>query len=98
MIQVENFKWIHTDRFLESKLKAHGNTKDSKRVKRHMERGAKKKANLFKNRFRSGGEENERRMENNVLRVMRVHNGLDLLGNNARNSSCYLLSLHWFFP
>ena len=33
------------------------------------------KANLFKNRFRSGGEENERRMESNLMREMRVYDG-----------------------
>ena len=32
---------------------------------------ANKKANLFKNRFRSGREENERQMENNVMQEMR---------------------------
>ena len=41
------------------------------------------KANLFENRFRSGGEENERRMENNVMQEMRVYDGylvcLDLM-------------------
>ena len=35
----------------------------------------KEKANLFKNHFRSGGEENERRMANNVMRGMRVYDG-----------------------
>ena len=34
-----------------------------------------KKANLFKSRFRSGGEENERRMANNVMQEMRVYDG-----------------------
>ena len=34
-----------------------------------------KKANLFKIHFRSGGEENERRMENNVMQEMRVYDG-----------------------
>ena len=33
------------------------------------------KANLFKNYFESGGEENKRRMENNVMREMRVYDG-----------------------
>ena len=31
--------------------------------------------NLFKNRFRSGGEANERRMANNVMKEMRVYDG-----------------------
>ena len=35
----------------------------------------KEKANLFENRFRSGGEENKRRMKNNVLQEMRVYDG-----------------------
>ena len=35
----------------------------------------KEKANLFKKRFRSGGEENERRMANNVMQEMRVYDG-----------------------
>ena len=33
------------------------------------------KANLFENRFGSGGEENERRMANNVMQGMRVYDG-----------------------
>ena len=33
------------------------------------------KANLFENCFRSGGEENERRMVNNVMQEMRVYDG-----------------------
>ena len=33
------------------------------------------KAKVFENRFRSGGEENERRMENNVMRGRRVYDG-----------------------
>ena len=36
---------------------------------------AKKMANLFKNRVRSGGEENKRRMANNVMQEMRVYDG-----------------------
>ena len=41
------------------------------------------KANLFENCFRSGGEENERQMANNVMRGIRVCDGylvcLDLM-------------------
>ena len=41
------------------------------------------KANLFENRFRTGGEENERRMANNVMQGRRVYDGylvwLDLM-------------------
>ena len=33
------------------------------------------KTNPFKNRFRSGGEENERRMANNVMLEIRVYDG-----------------------
>ena len=33
------------------------------------------KANLFTNHFRSGGEENKRRMANNVMQDMRVYDG-----------------------
>ena len=38
-------------------------------------RREKERANLFENCFRSGGEENEKRMENNVMREMRVYDG-----------------------
>ena len=62
------------------------------------------KAKVFVNHFRSGIEENERRMANNVMRGRRVYDGylvclelsVDLSGNGARNPSCYLLSMHWF--
>ena len=33
------------------------------------------KANLFENHFRSGGEENERRMANNAMQEMRDYDG-----------------------
>ena len=33
------------------------------------------KANLFENHFRSGGEENERRMANNAMQEMRIYDG-----------------------
>ena len=44
-------------------------------------------------------------MANNVMRGIRVCDGylvcldlcVDLPGNGARNPSCYLLSMHWFF-
>ena len=38
-------------------------------------RRAKKRANLFKNHFRSGGEENDRQMANNVMQETRVYDG-----------------------
>ena len=34
-----------------------------------------KRANLFENHFRSGGEENERQMVNNVMQEMRIYDG-----------------------
>ena len=42
--------------------------------KDERERG-EEKANLFENHFRSRGEENERRMANNVMQKMRVYDG-----------------------
>ena len=54
-----------------SKKKAHGNTSKQKIKQKRGE----EKANLFENRFRSGGEENESRMANNVMREMRVYDG-----------------------
>ena len=41
----------------------------------HKRKKDEEKANLFENRFRSGGEENERRMANNVMRGRRVYDG-----------------------
>ena len=83
-----------------SKKKAHGNTSKQKIERKRSE----EKAKFFKNRFRNGGEENKRRMANNVMRGIRVCDGylvclelcVDLPGNGARNSSCYLLSMRWF--
>ena len=46
--------------------------KASKEDKRNR---GEEKVNLFENHFRSGGEENERRMANNVMREMRVYDG-----------------------
>ena len=43
--------------------------------KRSNERRVKKRANLFENRYRSGGEENERQMANNVMQEMIVYDG-----------------------
>ena len=43
--------------------------------KRSNGRRAKKRANLFENRFRGEGEENERQMANNVMQEMRVYDG-----------------------
>ena len=46
-----------------------------KKVKRDERKRGEEKAKVFKNRFRSGGEENERRMANNVMRGRRVYDG-----------------------
>ena len=51
----------------------HGRTRSKQ--KETNGRGAKKKAKVFKNCFRSGGEENERRMANNVMQGRRVYDG-----------------------
>ena len=54
-----------------SKNKAHGNTN-----KQNIERKkGEEKAKVFENCFRSGGEENERRMANNVMQGRRVYDG-----------------------
>ena len=91
MIQVEHFKWIHNNRLLASKdaskWKAHGNTnKDT----------YGKKAKVFENRFRTGGEENERQMANNVMRGIRVCDGylvcLDLCVDSSATAPEILLA------
>ena len=51
-----------------SKKKAHGNTSKQKIGQKRGE----EKAKVFENRFRSGGEENERRMANNVMREIGI--------------------------
>ena len=67
--------------------------------RRHMvtqdrkEGGRRKRQRFLGKLFRSGGEENERRMANNVMRGRRVCDGylvcidlcIDLLDNDARN-------------
>ena len=40
-----------------------------------MREEGEEKAKVFENRFRSGGEENERRMANNVMQGRRVNDG-----------------------
>ena len=75
-----------------------------KQAKRDERKRGEEKAKVFENHFRSGGEENEMRMANNVMRGRRVYDGylvcldlsVDLPGNSARNPSCYLLSMRWF--
>ena len=51
------------------------NKKRAKEANRKKMNGrrAKKRVNLFENRFRNGEEENERRMANNVMQEMRVY-------------------------
>ena len=46
-----------------------------KQVKRDERKRGEEKAKVFENHFRSGGEENERRMANNVMRGRRVYDG-----------------------
>ena len=55
------------------------NQSNAQAHKRQAKRGERKrgeeKAKVFENRFRSGGEENERRMANNVMRGRRGYDG-----------------------
>ena len=46
-----------------------------KQAKRDERKRGEEKVKVFENRFRSGGEENERRMANNVMRGRRVYDG-----------------------
>ena len=46
-----------------------------KPAKRDKRKEDGEKAKVFKKHFRSGGEENERRMANNVMRGRRVYDG-----------------------
>ena len=56
-------------------------TSTQKASEKDERKRGKEKASLFENRFRSGGEENERRMANDVMQGMRVYDGyLVLLG------------------
>ena len=50
-------------------------TRTQKSSKEDERKRGEEKANLFENRSRSGGEENERQMANNVMRGMRVYDG-----------------------
>ena len=104
MIQVKHIKWIHNNRFLASKDASKRRHMENKR--KDIREEGEEKAKVFENRFRSGGEENERRMANNVMRGRRVCDGylvcldlsVDLPSNSARNPSCYLLSTVLVFP
>ena len=51
-----------------SQIRHQGKQKDKWKI-------GEEKANLFENRFRSGGEENERRMVNNVIQERRFYDG-----------------------
>ena len=46
-----------------------------KQEKREERKRGEEKAKVLENCFRSGGEENERRMANNVMRGRRVYDG-----------------------
>ena len=46
-----------------------------KQAKRDERKRGEEKEKVFENHFRSGGEENERRMTNNVMRERRVYGG-----------------------
>ena len=46
-----------------------------KQLRRDEQKRGEEKAKVFENCFRSGGEENERRMSNNVMRGRRVYGG-----------------------
>ena len=50
-------------------------TSTQKANKKDEQKRGEEKANLFENCFRSGGEENHRRMANNLMRGMRVYDG-----------------------
>ena len=46
-----------------------------KQAKRDERKRGEENIKVFENRFRSGGEENERRMANNVMQGRRVYDG-----------------------
>ena len=50
-------------------------TSTQKANKEDERKRGEEKVNLFENHFRSGGEENERQMANNVMQEMRVYDG-----------------------
>ena len=50
-------------------------TSTQKENKKDERKSNEEKANIFENHFRSGGEENERRMANNVTQGMRDYDG-----------------------
>ena len=54
----------------QSNTQTHKNRAKSDKLKR-----GKEKAKVFENHFRSGGEENGRRMANNVMRGRRFYDG-----------------------
>ena len=86
---------------------------NKKQAKRQIEKGEGEREKRGREEKRANktarvkwGEENERQMANNVMRGIRVCDGylvcldlcVDLPGNGARNSSCYLLSTALVFP
>ena len=50
-------------------------TSTQKASKEDERKRGEEKAKVFENRFTSGGEENERRMANNVMQGRRVYDG-----------------------
>ena len=46
-----------------------------KQAKRDEQKRGEEKAKVLENHFRNGGEENKRRMANNVMQEMRVYDG-----------------------
>ena len=50
-------------------------TSTQKTSREEGRKSSEEKANLFENHFTSGGEENERRMANNVMGGRRVYDG-----------------------
>ena len=85
----------------QTNTRAHKKQAKKRRTRKEKENG---KRGRIKWQGWSGGEENERQMANNEMRGIRVCDGylvcldlcVDLPGNGARNTSCYLLSMHWF--
>ena len=53
----------------------HNKQAHKKQAKRDEQKRGGEKAKGFEHRFRSGGEENERRMANNVMQGRRVYDG-----------------------
>ena len=79
----------------------------TKGERKDNEKRANKQANLLyfsENRFRSGGEENERKMANNIMQEMRVYDGywVGLMMQTSPATAPEILptacKLRWDFP